>query len=145
EGDFIPLGVENAGLAPYRLPHRRRRQVADLDLGSHGALARLQKGQNCRSGGVLQEPDQPGRAKDSRHASFGKINRMAEFNNEPLFADRSDLGKTSHPSCPVLSRDNHRFIGASNSSAAWSASCQSVADRDFVRKGISWPAGLAAP
>ena len=75
EGDLTSVGEQNAGPAYYRLPYRRRRQVADLDLHSHGTLARLQQGQDRRAGGVLQEPDQPRRGKHGRHAPFGKINR----------------------------------------------------------------------
>src|SRR2546422_404053 len=101
ERNVTPLGEENAGTARDRLPYRCRRQVADLDLRSHGALARLEQGQDRRPGSVLQEPNQPGSGKHRGHASFGKINRMAGLDDEPHFAERAGFGEAFHASFKV--------------------------------------------
>ena len=88
EGDLTPVGEENTGSARNRLPYRRRCQVTDLNLRSHGTVTRCQERQDCRPRGVLQEPDQPRDSEDCRHASTYKRNQwLAQIRPRTSFWD----------------------------------------------------------
>ena len=83
ERDEASLHVDDPSNAGHGVTDRGGRKVVDVDVRTDGALPLIQERDDRVAGGVLEEPDQPRRTEDRRHAPFGEIDRVGRLDHEP--------------------------------------------------------------
>jgi hypothetical protein len=114
--DHRTIGLDDTRDALDRPAQGSRGQVADLDVRADGALPGVEQWQDRFPRGVLQEPNQPGRAENRRHVVVCEINRMLRFDHELLLTRRADPGSGFHASLlrasVLCSTARARFRGA---------------------------------
>ena len=91
-----PVGMDHARATGDLFTGRSWREMFDVDMDSHGALASFQDRQNSGSCGVFQKPDKPGRAEHGWHLVIGEIDDVLFVDDKAEFTDFADLRVAFH-------------------------------------------------
>lgn len=85
--------MNHAGAARDALAGWRGCEMLNVDVLSHGALARFQERQHGLTGSVLQKPDQPRCTQHGRHPISSEVDGMFLFDDEFQLPDGADPGR----------------------------------------------------